>query len=90
MTLFPPDAIPTFRHHAVSLFVFSAPPSGAEGTGEAEKFGRMLGEKYSIDAGVQTYKADCPPAVLTKFPLISSIKLLDYAADAMEQVLCGE
>ena len=59
-------------------------------TGEAEKFGRMLGEKYSIDAGVQTYKADCPPAVLTKFPLISSIKLLDYAADAMEQVLCGE
>lgn len=53
----------------------------------AVDFCRKLGHDYCIDVSAQTYKADCPPAALTKFPLIASEKLLDFAAGAMEKIL---
>jgi len=53
----------------------------------AVDFCRKLGHDYCIDISAQTYKADCPPAALTKFPLIASEKLLDFASGAMEKIL---
>ncbi len=58
--------------------------------GHASDFSRKLGHDYCIDVSAQTYKADCPPAALTKFPLIASEKLLDFAAGAMEKILAGQ
>ncbi len=53
----------------------------------AVAFCRKLGERYRIDVSAQTYKADCPPAALTKLPLIASEKLLDFIASAMDITL---
>ena len=64
----------------LTSFVFSD-------TDKAVKFGKALGERYRIDAGVQTYKADCPPAVLNKLPLISSDKVISFVLDAMDELL---
>ena len=55
--------------------------------GHAADFCKKLGAEYRIDVSAQTYKADCPPAALTKFPLIVSEKLLDFVANAMRNVL---
>lgn len=51
------------------------------------KFCKKLNGQYHIDVSAQTYKADCPPAALTKFPLVSSVKLLEFAAAAMDETL---
>ncbi|MFW6180455.1 MAG: aminotransferase class III-fold pyridoxal phosphate-dependent enzyme [Spirochaetota bacterium] len=40
-----------------------------------------------IDASAHTYKAKCPPAVLTKIPLVSTAKMVDYLVGAMDRVL---
>ena len=56
-------------------------------TEKAVQFGKALGGKYRIDAGVQTYKADCPPAVLNKLPLISTEKVIAFVLDAMDKIL---
>ena len=56
----------------------------------ASDFSKKLGHDYCIDVSAQTYKANCPPAALTKFPLVTSEKLLDFAADAMEKILAGQ
>ena len=64
----------------LTSFVFSD-------TDKAVRFGKALGERYRIDAGVQTYKADCPPAVLNKLPLISSEKVISFVLDAMDELL---
>ena len=53
----------------------------------AVRFCSELNSRYRIDISAQTYKADCPPAALTKFPLIVSEKMLEFAADAMEHIL---
>ena len=55
--------------------------------GRAARFCEKLNKEHHIDVSAQTYKADCPPAALTKLPLIASEKLLDFVADAMESVL---
>ncbi len=52
----------------------------------AVKFARDL-NKNGIDISVQTYKADCPPAVLTKIPLISSYKMVDLLIKNMDKAL---
>ena len=59
-------------------------------TEQAVLFGKKLGSLYRIDAGVQTYKADCPPAVLNKLPLISSPQVVDFVLNAMDQILTEE
>ena len=54
---------------------------------QAVAFCRIMNEQYRIDVSAQTYKADCPPAALTKLPLIASKKLLEFIADKMEKAL---
>ena len=51
------------------------------------RFCEKLNKEHHIDVSAQTYKAECPPAALTKLPLIASEKLLDFVADAMESAL---
>lgn len=58
--------------------------SDAETTVE---FCKILNHQYHIDISAQTYKANCPPAALTKFPLIATGKLLEFTADAMDKIL---
>ena len=53
----------------------------------AVAFCHGLGDNYCIDASAQTYKADCPPVALMKLPLITSDKLVDFVADAMDRTL---
>lgn len=40
-----------------------------------------------IDISAQTYKAKCPPAALTKLPIISTKKMVDYLIDKMRDTL---
>ncbi|MBR7145480.1 MAG: aminotransferase class III-fold pyridoxal phosphate-dependent enzyme [Lentisphaeria bacterium] len=58
--------------------------SDAEQTAE---FCRRINNSCSIDISAQVYKANCPPAALTKFPLIASEKLLEFAYQSMRKVL---
>ena len=50
-------------------------------------FCRMVNSVYRIDVSAQTYKANCPPAALTKFPLVASETLLGFVIDAMDKTL---
>lgn len=40
-----------------------------------------------LDISAQTYKADCPPALLTKLPLIADHGLVDFVVDRIRQTL---
>ena len=40
-----------------------------------------------IDASAQTYKADCPPVVLTKLPLIADLPVVDLLLDRMDEAV---
>lgn len=40
-----------------------------------------------IDISAQTYKAMCPPAALTKIPIISTKKMVDFLVAKMEEAL---
>jgi acetylornithine/succinyldiaminopimelate/putrescine aminotransferase len=40
-----------------------------------------------VDISAQTYKADCPPALLTKLPLIAGYQIVDFVVDQLELVL---
>ncbi len=40
-----------------------------------------------LDMSVQTYKADAPPVVLTKIPLIADEKVVDFILEKMEQAI---
>ena len=53
---------------------------------EASKFASKLCAE-GIDISAQTYKANCPPAALTKPPVIASKKMLKYLVSRMESVL---
>lgn len=50
-------------------------------------FCHKMTDDFAFDISAQTYKPNCPPAALTKLPLIATPALVDYAADAMHQVL---
>lgn len=52
----------------------------------AKKFAKLLNEAC-IDASAQVYKAECPPAVLLKPPVIASEKVLAYICERMEDCL---
>lgn len=43
-----------------------------------------------IDASAQTYKANCPPAVLLKPPVISSPAVVDYIINKIYELLGNE
>jgi len=51
------------------------------------KFTAYLNKECCIDVSAQTYKADCPPVALTKLPLISSFKTVDFVITKMYEAL---
>ena len=53
---------------------------------QASRFAEIL-TKECIDISAQTYKAKCPPAVLTKLPIIATRKMVDYLLKRMEKAL---
>jgi hypothetical protein len=52
----------------------------------AKSFTRELNRR-GLDISAQTYKADCPPAVLTKLPLITTPTVVDFIIDRMKAAL---
>ncbi|NLF61657.1 MAG: aminotransferase class III-fold pyridoxal phosphate-dependent enzyme [Lentisphaerae bacterium] len=52
-------------------------------------FCHKMTEEFAFDISAQTYKPDCPPAALTKLPLIATPALVDFAASAMHHVLAA-
>ena len=55
---------------------------------KAEAFAKELNRR-GLDISTQTYKADCPPVVLMKVPLIADQAVLDFVAGTMRDVLKG-
>ena len=53
---------------------------------ESFEFAKKLNDAC-VDASAQVYKAECPPAVLLKPPVISSEKVLGYICDKIEESL---
>ena len=53
---------------------------------KAADFAKKLNAR-AVDASAQLYKADCPPAVLLKPPVISSEKALSRLADLIAGLL---
>lgn len=51
------------------------------------KFTAYLNKECCIDVSAQTYKANCPPVALTKLPLISSHKTVDFVIAKMNEAL---
>jgi 4-aminobutyrate aminotransferase-like enzyme len=66
------------RRHMSAIFFFS--------TESASAFVAYLNEA-GIDISAQTYKADCLPSALTKIPLISTYKMVDFMIDKMDEAL---
>ncbi|MCA9444889.1 MAG: hypothetical protein KC964_29150, partial [Candidatus Omnitrophica bacterium] len=54
--------------------------------GAAKAFVAQLTEA-GLDMSVQTYKADAPPVVLTKIPLIADERAVDFILDRMEAAI---
>jgi acetylornithine/succinyldiaminopimelate/putrescine aminotransferase len=52
----------------------------------AQAFVKQLTAR-GLDISVQTYKADCPPVVLTKLPLIASGEVVDFVVARMAEAL---
>ena len=57
-------------------------------TRTATDFAKLLVER-GLDINTQAYKADCPPSVLTKLPLIAGYEVVDFILDRMTAVLRG-
>jgi len=54
----------------------------------AKAFARTLSDG-GLDISVQSYKADCPPAALTKLPLIAGRDAVDFVVSRMDAALAG-
>jgi acetylornithine/succinyldiaminopimelate/putrescine aminotransferase len=54
-------------------------------TRAATDFAKLLVER-GLDISAQTYKADCPPSVLTKLPLIAGHEVVNFVLDRMSAV----
>ena len=68
------------RRHLTTLFFNSLE--------SAKAFTRELNRR-GFDISAQTYKADCPPAVLTKIPLITTPVVVDFILQRMEEAIAG-
>lgn len=55
----------------------------------AKTFARRLNER-GLDISTQTYKQDCPPAVLTKIPLIATPAVVDFILARFEAAIQTE
>jgi 4-aminobutyrate aminotransferase-like enzyme len=53
----------------------------------AADFARRLSGECCIDISAQAYKADAPPAALTKLPLVTSRKAVDFVVARMRETL---
>ena len=53
---------------------------------KAAEFSEKLNARY-IDSSAQLYKANCPPAVLIKPPVISSEATVRYIAAVIDELL---
>ena len=75
-----PDAIAAVegKRHMTTLFF--------KDLATARAFASHLNGR-GLDISCQTYKADCPPAVLTKIPLIATPVVVDFLMDRMEEAL---
>jgi len=58
------------------------------GLEQAGAFVKELGQK-GLEFSAQTYKAECPPVVLCKIPLIADNKVIDFIIDTMRDALRG-
>ncbi len=58
------------------------------GLEQAGSFVKELGQK-GLEFSAQTYKAECPPVVLCKIPLIADNKVIDFIIDTMRDALRG-
>jgi hypothetical protein len=54
----------------------------------ARRFAQTLNER-GLDISAQTYKADCPPVVLTKLPIIATEETIGFVVARMEDALKG-
>ena len=54
---------------------------------KAVSFSHAMVEDCCIDVSAQAYKANCPPAALTKLPLIVTGEMITFIRKAMEKVL---
>ncbi len=54
---------------------------------DALDFCERMQKKYGVDISAQAYKPNCPPAALTKLPLIVTPSMMDTLADAMRDCL---
>ena len=54
--------------------------------GQATAFAAEL-NRLGLDLSAQTYKADCPPVVLTKLPLIADRPVMDFVLDVIRRAL---
>jgi len=68
------------RRHLSSLFF-----SSVETT---VRFTKTL-TAAGVDISAHTYKAECPPAALTKIPLVSTHKMVDFLLGKMDEALVG-
>ena len=68
------------RRHLSSIFFHSVDTTVA--------FTRQL-TAAGIDVSAHTYKAECPPAALTKIPLISTYKMVEFLIAKMDEALSG-
>ncbi len=66
------------QRHLAALYFYSAE--------KVVKFAALLNER-GIDISAQTYKANCPPAALTKLPLTSTAKIVEFLITKMDEVL---
>jgi acetylornithine/succinyldiaminopimelate/putrescine aminotransferase len=66
------------HHHLSSLF-FHSPDKAVE-------FMKAM-NTAGFDVSAQTYKAECPPAILTKLPVIVSYKTIDLFVENMSRAL---
>jgi acetylornithine/succinyldiaminopimelate/putrescine aminotransferase len=66
------------RRHLASLFFR-----------DTDKLTRFVGAltQAGIDISVQSYKAKCPPSCLTKLPLVTTPKTVDYIVGKMDSIL---
>ena len=56
---------------------------------DTDKLNRFVGAltQSGIDISVQSYKAKCPPSCLTKLPLVTTPRTVDYIVGKMDSVL---
>lgn len=75
-----PEKISTVegKRHLTTLFF--------KGLDSAKAFARDLNRR-GLDISAQTYKADCPPAVLTKIPLIATPTVVDFIITQLEAAI---